>query len=141
MTVALFIFGKSMTYPHCILSLLLLTAPLILYSTTVTAIKCWTCQSNVDPKCADPFDNSTLPITDCDAYVREDLAVQSSYESLMDKEHYLKTFEHLNFNRRPRFCRKIRQKVKGDWRTIRGCAYLGEIIKGDENNCIMRQGR
>lgn len=29
------------------------------------AIKCWVCRSDEDPKCADPFDNSTLPIVDC----------------------------------------------------------------------------
>lgn len=29
------------------------------------AIKCWECRSDSDPKCSDPFDNSTLQITDC----------------------------------------------------------------------------
>ncbi len=29
------------------------------------AIKCWVCHSDADPKCADPFDNSSLPIKDC----------------------------------------------------------------------------
>lgn len=29
------------------------------------SIKCWECRSDNDPKCADPFDNSTLSITDC----------------------------------------------------------------------------
>lgn len=29
------------------------------------SIKCWECRSDSDPKCADPFDNSTLSITDC----------------------------------------------------------------------------
>ena len=32
---------------------------------TVLCIKCWVCHSDADPKCADPFDNSTLPIKDC----------------------------------------------------------------------------
>lgn len=32
---------------------------------TGIAIKCWECRSDSDPKCADPFDNSTLSITDC----------------------------------------------------------------------------
>jgi len=28
-------------------------------------IKCWECRSDGDPKCADPFDNRSFPITDC----------------------------------------------------------------------------
>ncbi len=28
-------------------------------------IKCWVCRSDGDPKCADPFDNTSFPITDC----------------------------------------------------------------------------
>lgn len=27
--------------------------------------KCWVCRSDADPKCADPFDNTSLPIQDC----------------------------------------------------------------------------
>ncbi|XP_065342439.1 UPAR/Ly6 domain-containing protein crok-like [Cloeon dipterum] len=83
------------------------------------AIKCWVCRSDADPKCADPFDNSTLPITDC------------------SKEPFL---NHLP-NIRPNLCRKIRQKVNGKWRYIRSCAYLGEPgIGGDERYCLMRSG-
>lgn len=29
------------------------------------SIKCWSCRSDSDPKCADPFDNTTVPIIDC----------------------------------------------------------------------------
>ncbi|CAG4951722.1 unnamed protein product [Colias eurytheme] len=52
-------------------------------------IKCWSCRSSNDPKCADPFDNSTVPITDC-------------------KQE--KGLRHLP-GVRPSMCRKIRQKV------------------------------
>lgn len=52
------------------------------------AIKCWVCRSDSDPKCADPFDNSTVPITDC------------------KQEPEL---EHLP-GVKPTMCRKIRQK-------------------------------
>lgn len=30
-------------------------------------IKCWVCNSFNDLGCGDPFDNSSFPITDCDA--------------------------------------------------------------------------
>jgi hypothetical protein len=52
------------------------------------SIKCWVCRSDVDPKCNDPFDNSTLPITDCSKEVG---------------------LPHLP-GVRPNLCRKIRQK-------------------------------
>ena len=55
---------------------------------SVLCIKCWNCRSNNDPKCADPFDNSTVPITDC-------------------KQE--KGLPHLP-GIRPSMCRKIRQK-------------------------------
>ena len=36
-----------------------------IYWTAGAAIKCWVCRSDGDPKCADPFDNTSFPITDC----------------------------------------------------------------------------
>lgn len=53
-------------------------------------IKCWDCRSDADPKCADPFDNSTLSITDC----KQQPAL-----------------EHLP-GVLPTMCRKVRQKGK-----------------------------
>lgn len=86
---------------------------------TGQAIKCWDCRSDNDPKCGDPFDNSTLAITDC----------QQAPE-----------LEHLK-GVRPTMCRKIRQKVHGEWRYFRSCAYMGEPgIEGDERFCLMRTG-
>lgn len=37
----------------------------IFYPFLAESIKCWVCHSDSDPKCADPFDNTTLPIKDC----------------------------------------------------------------------------
>lgn len=83
------------------------------------SIKCWVCRSDTDPKCSDPFDNSTVPITDC------------------RQEPYLPHLPGV----RPTMCRKIRQKVNGEWRYFRSCAYLGEPgIEGDERFCLMRTG-
>ncbi|XP_014474660.1 PREDICTED: uncharacterized protein LOC106744417 [Dinoponera quadriceps] len=83
------------------------------------SIKCWACRSDWDPKCADPFDNSTVPLTDC------------------KKEPKL---EHLP-DAKATMCRKVRQKVNGEWRYFRNCAYMGEPgIGGDERFCLMRTG-
>ncbi|BES91732.1 unnamed protein product [Nesidiocoris tenuis] len=83
------------------------------------SLKCWDCRSDSDPKCADPFDNSTVPIKDC----RQE-----------------PDLPHLP-GVRPTMCRKIRQKVHGQWRYFRSCAYLGQPgIAGDERFCLMRTG-
>ncbi|XP_065164387.1 UPAR/Ly6 domain-containing protein crok [Atheta coriaria] len=82
------------------------------------AIKCWDCRSDFDPKCSDPFDNSTFYMTDC---------AQQKLEFLPGA--------------RSTMCRKIRQKIHGTWRYMRSCAYLGEPgIQGDERFCLMRTG-
>jgi len=83
------------------------------------SIKCWVCRSDGDPKCADPFDNTSFPINDC--------KIEKEREHLPGLE--------------PTMCRKIRQKVNGNWRYIRGCAWLGEPgIGRDERYCIHRSG-
>ncbi|XP_014214431.1 uncharacterized protein LOC106643705 [Copidosoma floridanum] len=83
------------------------------------SIKCWKCRSDTDPKCADPFDNTSFPISDC--------ANEKSLSHLPDAKSTM--------------CRKIRQKVNGEWRYFRSCAFMGEPgIGGDERFCLMRTG-
>ncbi|XP_066247476.1 UPAR/Ly6 domain-containing protein crok [Euwallacea similis] len=107
-----------------IIYLLLLTF-LIGFPDSSYGIKCWDCRSDADSKCADPFDNRTFAMTDCDQ------VKPSTY--IYDKDNY-KT-------QKATMCRKIRQKVNGVWKYFRSCAFLGEIgIKGDERFCLMRTG-
>lgn len=134
-----------------ILSLLIIAASLFICITQnnfVRAIKCYVCQSNVDPKCADPFDNLTLPITDCDAYPRADLVPKNELDIIEEKGFFAA------FSQPPpvkplvaTMCRKIRQKVDGEWRTIRDCGYLGppgdippDKLASDMGHCQMRHG-
>merc|ERR1711911_285345 len=82
-------------------------------------IKCWICRSLEDPKCADPFDNTSTPFFDC--------------ATINDMPHLPGV--------KATMCRKIRQKVNGEWRYIRSCARLGEPgIGGDERYCLQRAG-
>ncbi|KAI4456131.1 atilla isoform b-related-related [Holotrichia oblita] len=83
------------------------------------AIRCYQCTTDTDPKCADPFDNRTVGLTEC---LPKELGQDSAVVI-------------------PKMCRKIRQKVQGSWRYIRGCGFLGEVgIQGDERFCLMRTG-
>ncbi|XP_054721061.1 uncharacterized protein LOC129230671 [Uloborus diversus] len=102
-----------------IVLIVLCTLYLLYLLDTVGAIKCWVCRSDADPRCVDPFDNTTIPIFDCDTAK-------------------LEQFPGLKAS----MCRKIRQKVHGDWRFIRTCAFLGSPGEGtgNENYCTMRTG-
>ncbi|CAH2000870.1 unnamed protein product [Acanthoscelides obtectus] len=92
---------------------------LLIFIENAVSIKCWECRSDADPKCSDPFDNTTLAITDCKQ---------------------LRSLDYLP-NVQATMCRKIRQKVHGVWKYIRSCAYLGEPgLGGDERFCLMRTG-
>ncbi|GAB6024087.1 hypothetical protein CHUAL_008801 [Chamberlinius hualienensis] len=106
---------------HKILAVFLfLTICVIFSSHLCAALKCWECRSDADNSCADPFDNSTYHFSDCER----------------------KTLPHI---RGPgTMCRKIRQKVNGQWRYIRSCAWLSDRDKmnrvGDERYCLIRSG-
>ena len=65
------------------------------------SIKCWVCRSDGDPKCADPFDNTSFPIADC--------RTEKPREHLPGLE--------------PTMCRKVRQKGK------RFFAYTYSLLK------------
>lgn len=114
--------------------------------TGVEAIKCYVCQSHVDPKCADPFDNLTLSITDCDGYPRQDLAIRADTDFVTESSIFPSLFSSQPAGPKPiraTVCRKMRQKVKGEWRTLRSCGYLIEpkdSFDGPVNTCKMRYG-
>lgn len=161
-------------------------------------IKCWVCRSNVDPKCADPFDNTTLPIQDCNEYYLQHLKgkldsfvnlkafilwkwfyrsianplepdrfpITDAFDELLNRyeeKHGLGPYGAIPPAYPPQvgpqaqpqptrpgqpkliratMCRKIRQKVQGNWRTIRSCAFLGSPGDGtgNEHHCRVRHG-
>lgn len=74
---------------------------MMMISFSGAAIKCWECKSHADPRCADPFDNTSLPISECAA---------------RKLPHYP--------NLQATMCRKTRQK--GEW-TDRGGDGLGQF--------------
>lgn len=82
---------------------------------TARSIHCWECNSHYDRNCADPFQNETFALTDCD---QRDL-------------------EHLP-QQKATVCRKIVQKVRDDYRFVRGCGWLSNEKEGSE--CFKRAG-
>nr|XP_037290261.1 uncharacterized protein LOC119185284 [Rhipicephalus microplus] len=91
-------------------------------SSTGWAIYCWRCNSAYDPNCADPFNNITSDLVNCDMRVKE----------------------HLPTGTRAQVCRKIVQKdgeqydLYSDYRTVRDCGWLKSDKEGTE--CMRRAG-
>lgn len=81
-----------------------------------TALICYHCNSEYDPRCGDPFDAYSLGEVNC-----------SMQESL----------EHLP-NLVPTLCRKTTQKVYGKIRVVRGCGYITD--ERDDRECMKRSG-
>lgn len=82
-------------------------------------------------------------------------SVRGSYDDLLDKYYSRFPGDQVGGQRVPTtrdrsgkgllkstMCRKIRQKVEGEWRTIRGCAILGEPGEGtgNEHHCLVQRG-
>jgi len=84
---------------------------------TGSAIKCWECNSHYDRNCGDPFGNETFALTDCDQ---------------RELEHYP--------NQKASVCRKIIQKVRNDYRFVRGCGWLSGQTEKESTNCFKRSG-
>lgn len=79
------------------------------------AIMCWECNSHYDKNCADPFGNETFALTDCNQ---------------RDLEHFPQ--------QKASVCRKIMQKVRDDYRFVRGCGWLSS--EKESTDCFKRAG-
>ncbi|ODM91860.1 hypothetical protein Ocin01_14822 [Orchesella cincta] len=116
-------------------------------------LKCWVCNSRNDLGCGDPFDNSSFPISDCDAeFNKRDNLIGIKATIVLDKYCVGKRrYIGLNFFI-GNYCDGQEQCFSGvliisyelsvgEWRWIRSCAFLGEPgIGGDERYCKRRTG-
>lgn len=82
-----------------------------------SAVICYECNSEYDPRCGDPFDPYSLGQVNCSM-----------------KEHP----EHLTEKSPASLCRKTTQKIFGKIRVVRGCGYLTDEHANKE--CLKRSG-
>jgi hypothetical protein len=80
-----------------------------------SAIMCYHCNSEYDPRCGDPFDPYSLGQVNC--------SVQPKPEHITEE---------------PTLCRKMSQKVYGEVRVVRGCGYVPDAR--DNKDCLRRSG-
>ncbi|KAL7738098.1 hypothetical protein ACLKA6_006445 [Drosophila palustris] len=82
-----------------------------------TALMCYDCNSEFDPRCGDPFEPYSIGEVNC-----------SKQEPL----------EHLKEKYKPMLCRKTVQKIYGKTRIVRGCGYIPD--ERTDKECIRRSG-
>ncbi|XP_034477503.1 uncharacterized protein LOC117784019 [Drosophila innubila] len=82
-----------------------------------TALMCYDCNSEFDPRCGDPFEPYSIGEVNC-----------SKKEPL----------EHLKNKFKPILCRKTVQKIYGKTRIVRGCGYIRD--ERTDKECIRRSG-
>jgi len=102
------------------------TVILILGSISVSAgIKCFSCNSHYDRNCADPFNNYTTELVNCN---QEDHRM--NHLPLIDG----KTRHTANI------CRKTVQIVQNEERIIRSCGWLPNVESMKDRECFTRTG-
>ncbi|BFG04221.1 uncharacterized protein DMAD_03237 [Drosophila madeirensis] len=82
-----------------------------------TALMCYDCNSEFDPRCGDPFEPYSIGEVNC-----------SKQEPL----------EHLKDKYKPTLCRKTVQKIYGKTRIVRGCGYIHD--ERTDVECVRRSG-
>lgn len=102
------------------------SAILLLFAPTALSVQCWTCASDLDPRCGDPF-NATVPrgahgysLTNCDA---PSTGAGGSYP-------YVSSARSV--------CKKTKQLVNGDMTVIRACAW--QMPDTPVGNCPANSG-
>lgn len=58
---------------------LILILMLTCYTSQVLGIKCFDCNSLHEPRCSDPFDNSTISFVDCDSKINTNIDEKSTF--------------------------------------------------------------
>jgi len=94
-------------------------------ATSTLGIKCFSCNSHYDRNCADPFNNYTSELVNCD---QEDHRM--THLALRDD----------NTRHSANICRKTVQIVQDEMRIIRSCGWLPNPDSLKDRDCFTRTG-
>lgn len=89
------------------------------------AIKCFSCNSHYDRNCADPFNNYTTELVNCE-----------------QEDHRMNHLPLFNGTARhtANICRKTVQLIEGEQRVIRSCGWLPNVESMRDRECFTRTG-
>jgi len=102
------------------------TVIVLLGSISVSAgIKCFSCNSHYDRNCADPFNNYTTELVNCN-----------------QEDHRMNHLPLINGTKRhtANICRKTVQIVENEERIIRSCGWLPNTESMKDRECFTRTG-
>jgi len=98
----------------------------ITFINPVSGIKCWECNSAYDKRCADPFQNITTELVDCDQRGSE----MTHLPLKADNTSYTKA----------NICRKTIQTVNENTRVIRACGWIPNDEQFKDRECYTKSG-
>jgi len=111
----------------------------------VVAIKCYECNSKLDPRCGDTFNNYTIALVDCEQKKKNDIShiddeQLAMYNRDVDEEGKYITEIIDKDAKQLSFCRKTMQTINGEYSVVRGCGWVKNFGTLRDRSCFVRTG-
>lgn len=111
----------------------------------VVAIKCYECNSKLDPRCGEPFDNFTIALVDCEQQRDNDIPHLGDEELAMynrpvDEEGNPVEDGDGEVEKAVSFCRKTMQTIDDKYSVVRSCGWIKNFGTLRDRTCFSRTG-
>lgn len=115
-----------------------------LVSPGVEALKCYQCNSKLDPRCGEPFNNYTIALVDCDQQRENDIPHLNDKElGILNREldEEGNPVKDADKDQKPTsLCRKTMQTINDELSVVRGCGWVKNFGNLRNRKCFSRTG-
>lgn len=116
-----------------------------LVSPGVGALKCFQCNSKLDPRCGEPFNNYTIALVDCDQQRENDIPHLDDKELNLYNRELDEEFNPIKdddkTDKKPKsLCRKTMQTINDELSVVRGCGWVKNFGSLRNRKCFSRTG-